>query len=332
MGFVNVDAECYEVDSKKQREYQEDWLETGYAPLKMEVNGPCIFYRDGIYHSYLIVGTPGVGCCAPGNQIILGHATTTDFSRWETHEPALYVDPNGWDYGHLWNPYIVERDGRFWMLYTGAPLDNTQRIGIAVSDDLYGWKRLFNEPVIRPEEYGWAHCPRESGAACRDPYVVLHEDEYWMYYTATMKEGNGCVARAVSRDLLHWVDAGPFFARETFIKCEDPVVIQTDGHIHLIFNSWLDPLNRKGSYGLWSVACENLHSCETREPKQVASGEGCFAVDLINRKNQNWLISYVKPTERGMRMFIGALDVSAETMVLKQISHPDQVAPFLSEG
>ena len=91
------------------------------------------------------------------------------------------------------------------MLYTGAPLDNTQKIGVAVSDDLYSWSRVFDHPVIRPEKYGWANCPLENGAACRDPYVVHHEDEYWMYYTATMKEGYGCVARAVSKDLLQWL-------------------------------------------------------------------------------------------------------------------------------
>ena len=58
MNILNVDAECYQEDSKRQREYQEEWLKTGYAPLKMSVNGPCKFFWNGEYHAFLIVGTP----------------------------------------------------------------------------------------------------------------------------------------------------------------------------------------------------------------------------------------------------------------------------------
>ena len=329
MSILNVDADCYQEDKKRQGEHQEEWLKTGYAPLMMSVNGPCIYHWDGIYHTYLIVGTPGLGACAPGNQLFIGHATTTDFLRWETHEPALYIDTRGWDSGHVWNPFILEKDNRFWMLYTGAPVDNTQRIGIAVSDDLENWERVFDHPIIRPEEYGWAYCPTEQGAGCRDPYVIQQGDEYWMYYTATTKEGYGCVARAVSKDLLEWQDKGLFYQKDTVIKCEDPVIIQTDNdRILLVFNSYLDPANWKG-YGLLSVVCDNLEESGNKDPKPVGSGDSCYAMDLINRRDNEWLVSYVHPGEHGARMFIGVLDASGEIPNLEQASQADRIAPFL---
>ena len=329
MGIINVDAECYQDDDRRQREYQEEWLETGYAPLKMSVNGPCIFSWNGEYHTYLIVGTPGLGACAPGNELFLGHAATRDFLRWETHQPALYIDTNGWDSGHLWNPFIVEHDGRFWMLYTGAPVDNTQRIGVAVSDDLLTFTRVVDQPIITPEKYGWAYCPEKDGAACRDPFVIRRGDEYLMYYTATTKEGYGCVARAISKDLLVWEDCGLYFVNDTIIKCEDPVVIQMpDGEIRLLFNSYFDSANREG-YGLWSVRCRSLDESGDNEPVPVVSGDRCYAMDLIHRKDGEWLVSYVHPTDRGGRMFIGILDVAAEVPTLTQARSAQQISAFL---
>ena len=72
-------------------------------------------------------------------------------------------------------------------------VDNTQRIGLAVSDDLFHWDRVGDRPVIRPEEYGWAYCPTSGGAACRDAHVIEHAGRCERYYTAVTRAGHGWV-------------------------------------------------------------------------------------------------------------------------------------------
>ena len=114
------------------------------------------------------------------------------------------------------------------MFYTGCTFDNTQRIGLAMSVDLYRWKRISDRPIINPDQYEWAFCPTQQGATCRDPHVFKHDDEYSLYYTAVTKDGLGCVARASSRDLLTWQDQGPVYCSDRLDHCESSNVQKLD--------------------------------------------------------------------------------------------------------
>jgi predicted GH43/DUF377 family glycosyl hydrolase len=133
--------------------------------------------------------------------------------------PGRFTDPIrgqkvAWEEKDVFNPAIVVKDGKIWMLYRaqdkiGKPA-GTSRIGLAESPDGYHFIRRAS-PVLYPandaeKKYEW-----EGG--CEDPRVV--EDEKGLYYmTYTAYDGDKArLLIATSGDLLHWTKRGPAFAR-----------------------------------------------------------------------------------------------------------------------
>ncbi len=316
MRIPNLDYQCYLGAVTEQREYQEDWLATGYAPRGFYLKDFCLFRAPEAFHLFHIAGTPGVSCCLPGNEIWFGHATTRDFLRWETHEPCFYIDPSGWDNGHVFAPNVIEKDGRYWMFYTGCAIDNTQRIGAAVSDDLFHWTRASREPVIRPEEYGWAFCPTTGGSACRDPHLCRFGDKYWLYYTTVSNTGRGSVGLAVSRDLLHWEDRGPAYQSRKLGHCESSNVQELDGQYLLFFG---------GHYEYWSyVVSDNPAHWPDQEPRPLL--RRATAMEVVVRTGQRWLVSYF--SFDNMRLLLGIIDWTAAVPAITPIGTAAELVEF----
>jgi predicted GH43/DUF377 family glycosyl hydrolase len=118
-----------------------------------------------------------------------------------------------WEEKDVFNPAIVNRDGKIYMLYraqdkTGKPA-GTSRIGLAVSDDALHFKRMAM-PVLYPDNDQYKKLEWEGG--CEDPRVVQDDKgTYYMMYTAY----DGTTARllvATSTDLFHWKKYGSVFA------------------------------------------------------------------------------------------------------------------------
>jgi predicted GH43/DUF377 family glycosyl hydrolase len=308
MGVRNLDYECFVSAREQQASHQEDWLKGGYAPKGFCLKDFCLTRVGREWHLFHIASVPGVSCCLPGNEMWFGHATTTDFCSWTTHLPCFYVDPSSWDCGHVFAPYVIEHDGQYWMLYTGCAIDNTQRIGVAVSDNLFDWTRAAPGPVIRPEEYGWAFCPTTKGSACRDPHVVRTEDGFLMYYTAVTKEGRGCVATAWSRDLLAWEDRGPAYAAPTLAHCESSNMQPLGGKYLLFFG---------GHYAYWSyVVSNNPFRWPPQEPTPLR--RGITAMEVLLRCDRKWLVAYFKMDN--YRMFLGTIDWSAPAPAIEEVT------------
>jgi predicted GH43/DUF377 family glycosyl hydrolase len=136
--------------------------------------------------------------------LVPGHGTFFD---------PLRGAPVKWEEKDVFNPAIVVRKGRLYMLYraqdkVGRP-EGTSRIGLAVSEDGYHFTRR-PEPVLYPAGDPQRSLEWEGG--CEDPRIV--EDDrgiYYMTYTAY----DGRTARllvATSIDLLHWHKYGSAFA------------------------------------------------------------------------------------------------------------------------
>lgn len=312
----NLDYECYLDAAKRHAGYQEEWLKTGYAPRGYYLKDFCLIREGDTWHLFHIAGTPGVSCCLPGNEIWFGHAATTDFCTWTTHLPCFYIDPGGWDCGHVFAPYVIEHGGKYWMFYTGCSIENTQRIGVAVSNDLFTWERASPRPVIRPEKYPWAFCPTENGAPCRDPHVARVGGEFFMYYTAVTKEGRACVARAVSTNLLEWTDCGPAYLAPSLAHCESSNM-QRLGDTYLLFFG--------GHYEYWSyVVSDNPQHWPEQEPLPLK--KGVTAMEVIATKDTRWLVAYFKL--RNMRLFLGVIDWSDSTPAINEIASPERLADF----
>lgn len=315
MGFENMDFKCYRDATTRQRQHQEDWLKVGYAPPGFYLKDFCLHEVDGTWHLYHIAGTPGVSCGLPGNELFFGHATTRDFLAWETHEACFFIDVRGWDHGHVFAPYVIAHGGRHWMFYTGVATDNTQRIGVATSADLFHWERAGDRPVIRPEEYGWAFCPTSGGAACRDAHVIPHGGGFQLYYTAVQKHGHGCVARASSRDLLHWRDEGIVYGFSAWNQCESSNV-QPRGRDWLLFF---------GGHHAWSyVVSDNPLRWPDVTPRPLRAD--ITGMEVIRRAGDRWLVAYFGLNH--YRLLVGVLDWTAADPTIVQITDPAGLKDF----
>jgi len=133
---------------------------------------------------------------------------------------SVWQDPTqvGWRSGFIFNPSLVEHEGKLYMFYRAAPKKETlcSRIGLAIYDPGTGWQDYENNPVIFPEE-------ENEILGCEDPKIYKLKDMFVMFYNGIsgLPEGSDAlmladspmevtchVKMAVSRDLLHWERRG----------------------------------------------------------------------------------------------------------------------------
>lgn len=185
-----------------------------------------VLFHDGLYHLFHLV--------LPNHDFI-AHAVSTDGIHWRRVRNALFIgDPGSWDDLMLWTMHISpnpHKPGSWRMFYTGLTRRDRglyQRIGLALSDDLYHWEKY---PVHWRDERGpndpelvkkarETSCRVEAsaiaamidGESCfplspaadfyesdleegrhwvsfRDPYFFAGNDGNWMLMAARVKEG-----------------------------------------------------------------------------------------------------------------------------------------------
>lgn len=170
-----------------------------------------VLYHDGLYHLFHLV--------LPNHDFI-AHAVSTDAINWRRVSNALFIgDPGSWDDLMLWTMAVSpdpHQPGRWRMFYTGLSRreqGGIQRLGMAVSDDLYHWRKA---PVNWRDERGPHDPPAvlkareiagQQPTSCRhselspDSAFPLEPDPE--YYEATLDEGR------------HWVSfRDPYYYRE----------------------------------------------------------------------------------------------------------------------
>jgi hypothetical protein len=215
------------------------------------------------------------------NEVTFGHAMSRDLEIWFPLDTVLTVHPASWDAHHVWAPDVVEKDGVYWLFYTGVvdaqlssnPTDwvpRTQVIGCAYSTDLLNWTRVA-QPV-------WAPCagnglPGVSWALCntglpdgsndfRDPFVLPPSSgsppgtPWLMYYSARPRYDPYNYVVGVAQSATGpggaWSDVGALWDTYTPTsnsQLESPHVFQHDGTWHMFTTG------DAGLYGiLWNTA------------------------------------------------------------------------------
>lgn len=134
----------------------------------------------------------------PGSE---GVACSDDGLSWRRakDKPVLSVfDPDcgAWEKSCVYQPWLVEHDGRFFDFYNAAN-GGIEQTGLAFSDDLLNWKRHGDNPVIRNRAGGYD----EKFAS--DPKVFRDGDHWTMFYFGVGR-GGAHIMVAFSRDLTHW--------------------------------------------------------------------------------------------------------------------------------
>ncbi|MFN8586992.1 MAG: family 43 glycosylhydrolase [Candidatus Eisenbacteria bacterium] len=205
--------------------------------------------RDGVYHLFYIRNNTAVP--ATQSELDFGHAISTDFYHWTQLDPVLHVDSLGWDNAHVWAPHIVERDGLYWMFYTGiqnqpGQYNFTQRMGLAVSPDLMNWTRqgeIFDTSLA---PWAWWN-PAKALPACRDPFVMPDPNRpgmWLMYYTASPLADSTVTEVGIAQsagDFTQWTDFKPLlityqsFSFNTLT--ESPHVFEHNGLYYLVITT-----------------------------------------------------------------------------------------------
>ena len=181
-----------------------------------------VLRHDGVYHLFYLRGNPAVS---------IGHATTTDFVHWTLEPPVL--SPGTWDNRALWAPHIFEKDGLFFLFYTGVNSVGSQQTGVAISSDLYQWTKI-PWPVYHPDP-SWAEWSESYFTHGRDPHVIEWNGTYYQFVTAKTWLNRGAVACATSPDLINWTDVGPMFVNTTWHVLESVFVMRWLGRWRMFF-------------------------------------------------------------------------------------------------
>lgn len=128
-----------------------------------------------------------------------GLASSPTGLRWQCayHVPVLSVyqpDAGDWEKDCIYQPFLLEHDGKFWNFYNAAE-GHTEQIGIATSPNLLDWSRYPDNPVLEVGE--------RASKRCADP-KVFRDGDHWVMFYYGLEDGHADIRVAFSRDLRHW--------------------------------------------------------------------------------------------------------------------------------
>ena len=222
-------------------------LEAGKEPLKGKFTEPgialvdhSVIVKDGHVHLFYNRSYPGYEWDTMPTDTV-GHAVTEDLVNWKIEPPVISVDVNMFENYQVWSPGVAEKDGKYFMYYTGVNINSAQAICLATSDDLYSWTKYENNPVLTPGEWGNWDASRWSD--CRDSMVFVDGNGTAYMYYCTCKRDEitnryvPAVGIASSKDMVHWTDRGAHVFDICDIALESPFLLKKDGKYYLFYTN-----------------------------------------------------------------------------------------------
>ncbi|GAB3652516.1 hypothetical protein GCM10028791_22110 [Echinicola sediminis] len=159
----------------------------------------------------------------------LGHLSTDNpLGKWKREDFAL-SEIGKTEY--LGAPYVVwHEESERWVMVLETILDNTRRLEVAWSDDLYEWERTY-EAIL----------PDDLWISSRDPHIMKGEDgKYWIHIVATGNEGvnQSQVLRIRTKDFENFESPETILGinDNTFATLmESPYLVERNGLYYLFF-------------------------------------------------------------------------------------------------
>lgn len=101
-------------------------LEASQSWEGSDVGNPTVLFENGIYEMWY------------HGDLGIGHATSADGINWtkDPANPILTPTNNTFDSKRVFNPYVLKKDGIFYMYYTGIGSDDKWQIGLATSEPI----------------------------------------------------------------------------------------------------------------------------------------------------------------------------------------------------
>ena len=173
----------------------------------------------------------------------LGHAVSSDLAHWAEQSPvSLKKDGTWYENGIRLTGSIIKKDGRFFYAVGNIDHNGSQVYGFAVSDDLFHWEMIGEEPILTAKlPYASDNTPGLS-TGWRDPFFRLDE-EGWIhvYLCAHMPVRDHTTSGAViahlrSKDLMTWDSLPPIAHMGHKVRqAECPSVIDIGGKWYALF-------------------------------------------------------------------------------------------------
>lgn len=139
----------------------------------------------------LYYGAADTSCCIaeinlPG---LLDVLTTPKYDRPKfcrrKENPILTPHPmHDWEAKAVFNPSVLDIDGKVHMAYRAMSHDNTSYMGYAASEDGVNFNERDPEPMYWPREKFEEKGVPNGNSGCEDPRLTLIDDKVYMLYTA----------------------------------------------------------------------------------------------------------------------------------------------------
>lgn len=182
------------------------------------------------------------------NHAYIAHATSTDGLNWTRVPNALFIgDPGSWDDDMLWTMHVSpdpHEEGRWRMFYTGLCRKESgriQRIGLAVSSDLYKWRKVDDGtwPMeLQGPHYESSLDEGRHWVSFRDPFYSRVRDEGWLLAAARISTGpvnrRGCVFLAKEMRPGNFEPQKPLVTTRQYDDVEVPTLVHISGRWYVI--------------------------------------------------------------------------------------------------
>ena len=182
------------------------------------------------------------------NHSYIAHAVSYDGIHWRRVKNALFIgEPGAWDDNMLWTMHVSEdpdKAGAYRMFYTGltsGEWGRVQRVGLAVSDNLFDWHKVNSGKYplsISKEHYESRLDVGRHWVSFRDPFFYRDDGRRWLLAAGRVKHGpvvhRGCVALAeeVARDRFEF--KAPLYFPGRYDDIETPSLVKIKDMYYLI--------------------------------------------------------------------------------------------------
>ena len=210
-----------------------------YKPADGFLGDVIPFYWDGVYHAfYLKAPLPPLRNSA--HHTPYAHVASRDLVHWEELPLAIEPGPPGsYDGVSCFTGSVIERDGVFYLFYTGFPGEGKpQTVCLATSADLITWEKDPRNPIIEADQRWY------EAIDWRDPFPFWNDEagEYWMLLAARELDGpdnrRGCIALMTSPDLQTWEVKPPFWSPRLYYTHECPDLFRWNDFWVLVYSTF----------------------------------------------------------------------------------------------